>query len=194
MARKISKAFNDNKNDNDPPYPPDTITIYLDMDGVVADFDGHAKTAGKQDGQGKPKYNELDRAWYASMPATEGAKDFYDAAKKLGVVKFLTGPIMNPDCFSGKADWVMKFVPEAGRNILGDLIIAHSKDKQYLAKPRRILIDDRIQNINQWIAEGGIGIHHKGDFAETLKELQKVVAELKAAKPAAPQKKRGMEP
>lgn len=191
MVKKISKAFND----NDPaPYPPDAVTIYLDLDGVVADFDAHAKAEGKHDAQGKLKYDELDRAWYASMPATEGAKDFYDAAKKLGIVKFLTGPILNPDCFSGKADWVMKFVPEAGRNILGDLIIAHSKDKQYLAKPRRILIDDRALNIKQWIAEGGIGIHHKGDFAETLKELQRVVAELRAKPATKPHKKRGIAP
>jgi hypothetical protein len=176
MAKRISKAFND----NDPPYPPDAITIYLDLDGVLADYFGHAQATGKVDAQGQLKYSEMDRAWYQTMPACEGAKDFYDAAKKLGIVKFLTGPIMYPDCFSGKADWVMTFVPEKGRDILADLIIAHSKDKQYLAKPRRILIDDRIKNVKQWIAEGGIGIHHKGDFAATLKELRKAVAELTA--------------
>lgn len=159
--------------------------IFLDLDGVMADFDLHAEEQGKRTDNGKVKWDELDRQWWVTMPACKGAKGFYDAAKKIGIVKFLTSPGLHADSFSGKADWVQKFVPESGKFILRDLIICPSKDKQYLAKPNHILVDDRESNIKEWIAAGGIGIHHKGDFRETLKALELAVEKLTITKPGA---------
>jgi 5'-nucleotidase len=152
--------------------------IFLDLDGVLADFDRHAAEQGKLAADGEVDRDALDRHWWATMPAFEGAKAFYDAAKKNGVVKFLTGPMLSTDCFAGKADWVQTFVPEQGKFALKYLIICPSTDKPYLAKPNHILIDDRIKNIQDWVAAGGIGIHHKGDFKETLKALELAVAKL----------------
>ncbi|MBU6475099.1 MAG: hypothetical protein KGQ70_03960, partial [Alphaproteobacteria bacterium] len=43
-----------------------------------------------------------------------------------------------------------------------------------------ILIDDSEKNIKEWEEAGGIGIHHKGDFAETLEELRKAIANIPA--------------
>ena len=60
-----------------------------------------------------------------------------------------------------------------------DLIICPSKDKGFLAGEGRILIDDREQNIKDWENAGGVGIHHKGNFDETLKALQVILAQEK---------------
>jgi len=170
----MPEAANNNAHD------ANQIHIFIDLDGVIADFDGHARAQGKYDQAGKAKWDELDYQWWATMPACAGAKEFYDAATKLGVVKFLTAPVLSEECFSGKARWIQDFVPERGKFILGDLIIG--SDKSYLAGARRILIDDRLNNVKEWVDAGGIGIHHDGDFKETLKKLQDALAKLAGPK------------
>jgi hypothetical protein len=161
---------------------PAQIHIFIDLDGVLADFDRHARAHGKYDASGNVKWEELDYQWWVTMPACAGAKVFYDAAKKLGIVKFLTAPVKSEECFSGKAHWIQDFVPERGKFALMDLIICPSADKGYLAAANRILIDDRQNNIQDWINAGGIGIHHTGDFKETMQKLQDALAKLPAPK------------
>ena len=124
--------------------------IFLDLDGVLADFQRHAEQQNKISSDGKIKREELDYNWWVTIPSCEGAREFYDAVQKMGIVKFLTGPMLNEECFSGKARWVQNFVPEKGKFILHDLIICSSKDKAYLARAQHILVDDRAENIRAW--------------------------------------------
>lgn len=163
-----------------------TVRIFIDLDGVLADFDLHLRQEGKRAPDGKPNWDELDYAWWSTIPLCVGAKNFYDEACKMGATKFLTAPVLDEECFSGKARWVQDFVPERGKDILKDLIVCPSTDKYLLAKPGHILVDDRESNIKDWVAAGGIGIHHKGDFTETLQKLKDAVAAISApaAKPA----------
>ena len=154
---------------------PKKTHIFIDLDGVVADFDAHIEATGKRDAQGRNKWNELDYDWWAKMPPAPGAREFFNEAKKLGEVRFLTAPVLSEDCFAGKAAWVRKFVPEEGKSALKRLIMASSKDKYYLAGPDRILIDDRLENVEAWIKAGGIGIHHTGDFSVTMKLLREAI-------------------
>jgi hypothetical protein len=154
----------------------DEIEIFLDLDGVIADFETHIATQNKRKPDGKIDWDALDYQWWSTMPAYTGAKAFYDHLKAIAPVKFLTGPVLIEDCYSGKAAWVKKFVPESGKFILSDLIICPSKEKHLLARPNNILIDDRENNIKDWEAAGGIGILHEGDFKQTLSKLQKVLA------------------
>ena len=53
------------------------------------------------------------------------------------------------------------------------LILRYAKQKQELANPESILIDDRQINIDQWEAAGGIGILHTStdNTISQLKEL-----------------------
>ncbi len=155
--------------------------IFFDMDGVVADFAGHAVRENKIGPDGNFKSDEMDEAWWVGIPAFQGARAFFDAASELARTRFLSGPALNPGCFSGKARWVMNFVPERGKAILGDLIICRSENKCLLARPNRILVDDSALNIKEWQAAGGIGILHKGDYAETLKQLKDAIASLNPA-------------
>ena len=164
------------------------IVIFLDIDGVIADFEGHARAHGKMDPKGTPLWNALDETWWATMPAYAGAREFYNALKKCAPVNFLTAPTMSTDCFSGKSKWVQGFVPERGIFILEDLIICPAIHKHRLATPKTILVDDRIKNVEEWRAAGGIAIHHQGDYAVTLAAVTAAVQKLKAqaSKPPAP--------
>ncbi len=170
-----------------PPVPQDlgTVKVFIGTNGVLADFQTHLETEGKIDAKGKTKWEELDVAWWKGIPAYKGAKEFYDAVRDAAkdpatgksVVRFMTGPVPHPDSFDGDAQWTMGFRPESKKFALLDLLIVRSKDKNLLARSNNILIDDRASNIKAWQDAGGLGILHKGDFAETLKELQETIAD-----------------
>lgn len=164
--------------------------VFLDLDGVLADFDTHARQQGKLTPNGKVDYDALDYAWWATMPVYAGAKDFYDAVTRQAPTSFLTGPVLSEECYAGKAHWVQGFVPARGKFVLEDLIICDAKKKFLMAGPNRILVDDRIANVKAWEAAGGIGIHHTGNYAETLQRVKEAVAKIKAPA-AAPVKKPG---
>lgn len=178
----MSKSFNSSARKDAP-----KIEIFLDMDGVISDFDTHCSDTGYRRTDGSPDYNRMNTVeWYSNMAVFDGAREFYDRLQDRGHVRFLTAPIKFPECFSGKAEWIKKFVPERGRMILGDLMIVASKDKRLIAKPGRVLIDDSENNIREWTQAGGIGILHTGDYADTLKRLDAAIS--KGMKPAARKK------
>lgn len=155
------------------------IRIFLDLDGVIADFKTHITTQNKLKPDGEIDWYALDYQWWATMPAFKGARAFYDKLRTWAPVKFLTKPVLNEGCFSGKAAWIKSFVPERGRWALEDLIILPGDTKHLLARPDRILIDDRENNIETWREAGGIGILHTGDFQKTLSKLQTIIADLR---------------
>jgi hypothetical protein len=84
---------------------------------------------------------------------------------------------------------VQDFVPERGKFMLQDMIICPSSDKHYLARPNHILIDDRIKNVTEWAEAGGIGIHHTGDFRETMQKLKAALVANPHLMHSLPQKK-----
>lgn len=166
FQKQAAPASNDN-NDFD---------IFLDIDGVIADFEAHLETQGKLDDNGKIKWDELDQDWFSTIPVHDGAQEFHSDLSKLGKVRFLTAPTLSVGCFAGKAQWVSEtFLPKRGKYALMDLIIMHKKSKQLIAQPNRILVDDTEANIDSWNEAGGIGIHHKGDFDETLQAVKDAI-------------------
>lgn len=162
------------------------VTIFIDLDGVLADFDTHARAHGKIKADGKTDYDALDVEWWRTMPAYDGAVDFLQGLKKEGQTKYLTAPMVSPDSHYGKAQWIASFEPGRGKWALMDLIICPGKDKQFLAASDRILVDDRIANVKQWEEAGGVGIHHTGDFADTLARVQEAAGKIRAAKAPKP--------
>lgn len=155
------------------------IRIFLDMDGVIVAMRERARAQGKLGSDGKLDHSALGYAWWAGLPIIEGAKEFYDKLTAIGTVKFLTAAnAEDTGCYSGKAAWIKDFIPERGAQARLDLIICSRGDKQLLARPGYVLIDDYELNIEEWRAAGGIAIHHTGDFEKTLSELQGILAKL----------------
>ncbi|MEO5348949.1 MAG: hypothetical protein H7836_04825 [Magnetococcus sp. YQC-3] len=137
------------------------MKIFLDVDGVLADFEKHLLDIYKIDintiNKDEIPWDYIGYEFYSTIPIFDGAKNFYKTISDLYNVYILSGTILTPGCYSGKAEWI--------KTVLGDnlydlrkVIFCLSKNKKLLAAPGRILIDDFGRNINEWIQEGGIGI------------------------------------
>ena len=86
---------------------------------------------------------------------------------KLYKPDLLSAPSREDSSRIGKHVWVKHKIPGT------KLILRYAKQKQELATPESILIDDRQVNIDQWEAAGGIGILHTSadNTISKLKEL-----------------------
>lgn len=64
-------------------------------------------------------------------------------------VCLLTAPSSNDGCVDGKISWVRRHIPEFKKRILV------GSCKEFVAAPRKLLIDDRDSNIASWLNAGG---------------------------------------
>ena len=144
-------------------------TLYLDMDGVVADFDEYAnRTLGVPPSEGIypddiwRKLAENPRI-YRDLKKTPYADHLVDVCRALCEVKgwelkFLTAvPKGNdvPWAFYDKMTWALFFFPD-----IPVMFGPYSKDKHRHCCTGDILIDDRRSNIDEWQSAGGMGILH----------------------------------
>ena len=79
----------------------------------------------------------------------------------------LSAPSREKSSRIGKEIWVRTNIPGT------ELILKPAPEKQELAEPNAILIDDRKDNIQQWKDAGGIGILHTS-ANNTINELEKL--------------------
>ena len=144
-------------------------TLYLDMDGVVADWEtaiadilGYKLIEGDRwPDQDWRKIIQFQRV-YRDIPLLPWALEFVDEAGKIAraanyAVRFLTAvPRRNdfPYAFEDKVHWANKHFPT-----IPVWFGPYSQDKQKRAAPGQVLVDDRMTNINEWIAQNGIGIY-----------------------------------
>jgi 5'(3')-deoxyribonucleotidase len=146
------------------------------MDGVVADFDEYAaRTLGIPPSSGiypnetwyklasnERLYRDLLKTPYADALVTQCK----GIATRLGYdVKFLTAvPKGNdvPWAFYDKVVWAQENFPD-----IPVFFGPFSKDKHVRCNKGDILIDDRLSNIEEWRAAGGIAIHHTDVLSTT---------------------------
>lgn len=148
------------------PSPFKISHIYVDLDGVLADFHaGFDKDFGSvPEAKAKWQYIERTPGFYDSLPWMEGAKKVWDHVCKTGLlVSILTGipegPLGNRSA-EEKAKWVAR---ELGRDV--EIITCLSKDKPSYSGQGKLLIDDRLQK--GWEQVGGRQIVHRA-VPETL--------------------------
>ena len=148
--------------------------IYCDMDGVLTDFElGYEKLTGidlKGEFQkGEDFWDPISKAgvgFWAGLQWMPGGQKLWDYLKPFNPV-LLSAPSREQSSRIGKHVWVKHKIPGT------KLILRYAKQKQELATPESILIDDRQVNIDQWEAAGGIGILHT-NTANTIQQLQKL--------------------
>ena len=163
-------------------------TIYIDMDGVVADFNGFIGNI-----IGRP-VKWTDRSITPEEWSKIGAiEDVYfqlpllkDATTLVGYcsqfkdeynVEFLTAlPSKKsvPTASSDKEKWINKYFPGYKVNF-GPF----STDKWKWCKPGDMLIDDKMSNIDDWFEKGkGIGIYYKENIHATLHHIDKAIGKI----------------
>jgi 5'(3')-deoxyribonucleotidase len=185
-ARKLAKKILSST--SKPASEDESYKIFLNKNGILSDLEAYARSTNKYLSDGTLDYENLEHKWWVNMPVTQGANKFYNNLKSIAPVRFLTAPIPSVDSISGTSEWFTDtFLPHKGRFALLDLIICRSKEKNFLARQKHILIDDRIEDLQKWKQHGGIAIHHDGDFDKTIAKLKAITGSSPNSKPSSPQ-------
>jgi 5'(3')-deoxyribonucleotidase len=148
--------------------------VYLDMDGVLADFfTEYAKLAGIESGNYRdippaktdPTLNKMiGTDFFARLPKLRNADQLVAMVVKLyGHYHICSSPLRgdHENSEAQKKVWIQKHLKPAPV----DIVITPNKAKwakQSDGTPN-ILIDDRGSNISAWEAAGGIGIKYQAD-------------------------------
>jgi hypothetical protein len=159
--------------------------VYLDMDGVLADFDKRFKDLSGigpsefESKYGKNKFwdfidEEHKVSFWVGIEPMPGAADLVNAVKDYNY-ELLTSPSVKKQSYLGKILWV--------RNHTGDIFPSKPRINFKKAKEKHeiksqlsktdILIDDREDTIGRWNAAGGTGIVYK-NISQVLNDLAKL--------------------
>lgn len=149
--------------------------LYLDVDGVLADFDGGVRRATGLSPEALQKQRGLGGFWkalartegfYADLDLLPGAAEMVDRVRHLSPI-LLTGLPMGNWAAPQKEIWAARHFPDL------KLITCMARDKWCHAKPGDVLVDDRIKARAPWEEKAsGVFIHHRSPD-ETLEELGK---------------------
>ena len=158
--------------------------LYVDMDGVLADFFGvWTKMMGvshwKQIKDIEPALQKIrdTKDFWINLPMTSNATNLLNAIKQFkGKYNILSAPLPgDPESEPQKREWIQKhlsmFPPTK--------IIIDPNKAQYAKQADGTpngLIDDFGENISKWESAGGIGIQHAdSSVANTISKLEKEV-------------------
>ena len=158
--------------------------IYVDMDGVVADFEQRFRDlSGMGPREFEEKYGK-DAFWdfidegenklkfWVGIPQMSDAKQLIDFVSKYDY-EMLTAPSIKKQSLLGKGLWMINQTKNGLFPSKPKVNYKSAKNKKDFAAPNHILIDDREDTINSWNAAGGIGILHTS-AANTISQLKKL--------------------
>lgn len=148
--------------------------LYIDLDGVMADFEAHFEAR-----TGQPKTVKMpdDILWplvhaiddfYRTMPLCPGALEFFQEVKHLNPI-FLTSCSKEKYRLHAiqKREWVREFL-STDFHVLP--VLGGTNKVLFMHAPGDVLIDDWRKNIEAWEELEGVGIKHEPhDFERTRK-------------------------
>jgi len=147
--------------------------LYLDCDGVLADFDKGATAVLGMHPRAFEKRHGLGRFWaklasapdfYFGLPLVDGATELFEAVRHLDPI-ILTGLPHGNWAADQKVRWAAKHFP--GTRIITTL----ARDKCKHARTGDVLVDDQLRHAHLWEEVGGIFVHHRS-VEETLHRLR----------------------
>ncbi|MGB8481385.1 MAG: hypothetical protein WCE63_21470 [Acidobacteriaceae bacterium] len=148
------------------------MQLFLDCDGVLADFEGHTQSILHEDVNVALKRDDQELVWqtlqqsevFRHLPVREDGRKLFRAMRHLHPI-ILTGCPPGRWAEQQKRDWVDKHFPGV------PVITCASKDKRnFLERPGDILIDDYQKFRGLWEATGGIFVHYR-TADQTLRDL-----------------------
>lgn len=147
------------------------VTIYLDQDGPLADFQAAATTAGWE-----PKVAKMQRGFYRSLPLTPGAREAVDellAFHHLHVFVATKIPDRNPYAATEKILWLNEHLPGMGERII------ITPNKACIGTPDDFLVDDRAHRADASFFRGTF-IHYGSaeypDWEAVMKRFRRIEA------------------
>ena len=160
--------------------------IFLDQDGVLADFEsGLTKAVGyKVDLTAKIDVYDIEKRKLTAQRLFRNLDPLPDAWKLVdwcmnsGIhTEILTsaGTVNRTLVVKDKIDWIRRYVHPHW------IVIPtfSGTQKAAFAHKKAVLIDDRQRNIDYWVEAGGIGILHK-TADETIKQLDYIIGDDKS--------------
>ena len=148
--------------------------LYLDCDGVLADFDKGATAVLGLPPKAFEKRHGLGRFWqklaqapdfYFSLPLEDDARELFDAVRHLDPV-ILTGLPRGNWAADQKVRWAAQHFP--GTRIITCMAV----NKRNHCVPGDVLVDDTLKHAHLWEEAGGIFIPHRS-VEETLETLSR---------------------
>jgi hypothetical protein len=154
--------------------------IYLDLDGCFADFDSEVRRVygQKPADWGNIKWSLLETVpnFFLNLKTIPGSVDAFNTIMSLGYETQILTALPKPTKMlvtsaHDKLQWVRKHLhPTIQVNCA-----AGWRNKVNWVHRKHILIDDMQRNIDHWNESGGKGIHHNGDWHDTIKRLNAVL-------------------
>ena len=151
-------------------------TIWLDMDGVLADFDKRAEEIlGMPPSDYENTYGtesfwkmiESDPDFFRNLELMPDAMDLYLVVHQFSP-SILTGIPKHIDCVTNqKTQWAHEHFPE-----IKNVFCCQSSKKWTFCQHGDILIDDRYRYAKKWEAAGGTFIHHKSAMLSIVQLLE----------------------
>jgi hypothetical protein len=151
------------------------MQLYLDCDGVLADFDRAATALFGMPPKVFEKRHGLGAFWkqiarhpdfYGTLPLMPDAMELFAAVRHLKPI-ILTGLPRGTWAAPQKVRWAAEHFP--GTRI----ITCMAADKAKQAAPGDVLVDDMPKYASRWERAGGIFIHHRS-ARETLAALKEI--------------------
>lgn len=152
--------------------------VFLDLDGVMADFDAHFPATFGIDHRELPdetmwRMIHTHPSYFLDMPLCEGAVDFFNDIFHLRPVILTACPRSDyARVAAQKRAWVRKYL---STEVLMLPVMGGANKPLFMHAAGDILIDDHKRNTRVWAEAGGVAILHR-DFPTTLTELEAALA------------------
>ena len=148
-------------------------TLFVDLDGVIADFEQHYENLFGHRHDAVPAgimWRNIHKKedWWYTMPPMDHFVDFWNSIKHLNPV-ILTGcpPANYQRAVDGKIIWCEKYL---GPDV--EVITCRSKDKpKHMKAAGDILIDDLSKNCDRWREAGGISLQFAPENWKVISNL-----------------------
>jgi 5'(3')-deoxyribonucleotidase len=155
--------------------------LFLDLDGVLADFDrGVVDLLGMPSARFEKRYGikefwrRLAKApdFYARLPLMPDARLLFDAIEHL-TPTILTGLPLGKWAAPQKVAWCEEHFPRV------PVITCMARDKHRFMDPGDVLVDDRDRHRPAYEAHGVVFVHHK-NAKQSLRELRSIYQTIQA--------------
>jgi hypothetical protein len=157
--------------------------IYVDMDGVVADFNKRFRDLSGMNPSDYEAKNGKNAFWdfidvkhklafWVGIPPMQDAQSLIDYVSKHDY-EMLTAPSIKKESLMGKGLWIRNWTKKGLFPSKPKVNYRAAKEKHKFAAPNHILIDDKKSTIDSWNAAGGVGILHTS-ANNTINQLKKL--------------------